>query len=117
MNKDCTIQLFAGGRWHDAASTLLFGAEEQGCLARTYTGYATEWAFEHGGAPDWGRVLDTVCAQCSLPRAPLVAGLKALAPRLRKIATDSGAFGLEAEVSTFVGPAITAQVQALRTLK
>ena len=75
------------------------------------------WENNDGGAPDWGRVLDTVCAQCSLPRAPLVAGLKTLAPRLREIAKDSEAFGLEAQVATFVVPAITAQLQALKSLK
>ena len=75
------------------------------------------WEGNDGGAPDWARVLDSVCAQCNLPRAPLAAGLMALAPRLREIAKDSAAFGLEAEVASFVVPAITVQLQALRALR
>lgn len=75
------------------------------------------WEGNDGGAPDWTRVLDTVCAQSSLARAPLVAGLKALLPRLRKIAKDSQAFGLEADVAVFTAPAIAAQVRALAALK
>ena len=75
------------------------------------------WEGNDGGAPDWGRVLDTVCAQCGLPRAPLAAGLKKLAPRLNEIAKDGQAFGLEAEVAAFVAPALAAQVRALKALK
>ena len=75
------------------------------------------WEGNDGGAPDWARVLDTVSAQCSLPREPLLAGLKALAPRLREVAKDGQAFGLDDDVSTFVAPAIAAQLRALKALK
>jgi serine/threonine-protein kinase HipA len=52
MNQNCTIQLFANGVWHDVASVSLFGAEAQGWRAKTYSGYAVEWAVEHAGARD-----------------------------------------------------------------
>lgn len=52
MNGDCTIQLFAEGAWRDVGSVSLYGAEVQGWRSRTYTGYAVEWAIEHGGARD-----------------------------------------------------------------
>jgi serine/threonine-protein kinase HipA len=42
-----TVQLHASGRWHDTGSVSLFGDERDGWKARTYSGYFTEWAFEH----------------------------------------------------------------------
>lgn len=75
------------------------------------------WEQNDGGAPDWDRVLDAVCAACQLPRAPLVAGLKAMAPRLRGIDNEGAAFGLEPEVRSFLAPAIAAQVRALERLR
>jgi len=75
------------------------------------------WEGNDGGAPDWSRVLDSVCAKCQLPRAPLVEGLKALALRLRDVAADGRAFGLEAEVLSFLAPGIAAQAQALEALR
>lgn len=77
----------------------------------------TRWEGNDGGAPHWSRVLDSVCDKCQLPRAPLVHGLRALALRLRDIAEDGRAFGLEAEVQTFLAPGIAAQVQALEGLR
>jgi serine/threonine-protein kinase HipA len=50
MNGACTIQLHVDGVWSDVASVSLFGAEKEGWRARTYSGYAVEWAFEHAGA-------------------------------------------------------------------
>lgn len=52
MNDSCTIQLFAYGAWHDVGSVSLLGAETQGPRSKTYTGYAVDWAIEHGGARD-----------------------------------------------------------------
>jgi serine/threonine-protein kinase HipA len=52
MNSTCTLQLHADGAWHDVASVNVFGAEEEGWRAATYSGYAVEWAFEHPGAVD-----------------------------------------------------------------
>lgn len=52
MNACCTIQLFARGAWHDAASVSLFGDVKEGWRARSYTGYDTAWAVEHQGARD-----------------------------------------------------------------
>lgn len=48
----CTIQLFAYGAWHDAGDVSLFGKPEEGWRARTYSGYALEWAAEHMGTRD-----------------------------------------------------------------
>jgi serine/threonine-protein kinase HipA len=58
MKNDCTVQLFADGTWHDAASVVLLDPETRGWRARTMTGYATEWALNHAGAID-------ACALCS----------------------------------------------------
>ena len=74
------------------------------------------WEGNDGGAPDWSRVLDSVCDQCQLSRAPLVDGLKHFALRLRDIAADGRAFGLEAEVHAFLGSGIAAQLRALEAL-
>lgn len=52
MNKNCTVQLFAHGVWHDAGSVSLFGLEPEGWRARTYSGYDIQWAVEHTGASD-----------------------------------------------------------------
>lgn len=52
MTKECTIQLFAEGAWHDVASVLLGGDEALGWRARTYTGYGADWAVEHAGKRD-----------------------------------------------------------------
>lgn len=52
MIEECTIQIFADGRWQDAGVVSLIGPAEQGHRARTYTGYGTDWVLEHGGARD-----------------------------------------------------------------
>ena len=52
MNHTCTLQLHTHGAWHDVASVRLHGKENEGWKARTYSGYAVEWAFEHAGATD-----------------------------------------------------------------
>lgn len=52
MKNSCTIQLFAYGAWHDVGSVSLLGAAAEGWRSKTYTGYAVEWAIEHGGARD-----------------------------------------------------------------
>lgn len=75
------------------------------------------WEGNDGGAPDWSRVLDKVCATCRLPREPLAAGLAAMAPGLRRIASDGPAFGLEPDVLDFLVRAILAQAGALESLR
>ena len=67
MNPTCTIQLHAYGVWHDVGSVRLFGPENHGWRARTYSGYGVEWAFEHAGARD-ARAL---CSQWPVGLAPL----------------------------------------------
>lgn len=52
MKSNCTLQLHADGVWHDVASVSLFGSENEGWRAKTYSGYGVEWAFEHAGARD-----------------------------------------------------------------
>jgi len=52
MMKTCTLQLHAHGAWHDVAGVRLHGNENEGWKARTYSGYAVEWAFQHAGATD-----------------------------------------------------------------
>lgn len=52
MPDACTLQLHAAGAWHDAASVSLLGPEVEGWKAKTYAGYAVEWAFAHAGATD-----------------------------------------------------------------
>lgn len=52
MNDVCTLQLHAAGIWHEVANVSLHSAANEGWKAKTYSGYATEWAFEHAGATD-----------------------------------------------------------------
>ncbi len=52
MNPNCTLQLHADGRWHDVASVSLFGAQNEGWKARTFTGYGVQWTSENAGARD-----------------------------------------------------------------
>lgn len=67
MKESCTIQLHADGAWHDVASVRLLGPADAGWRARTDSGYAVEWAFEHPGARD-GHAL---CAQWPVGLEPL----------------------------------------------
>jgi serine/threonine-protein kinase HipA len=52
MDETCTLQLHAHGVWHDVASVRLHGQANEGWKAKTYAGYAVDWAFEHFGATD-----------------------------------------------------------------
>lgn len=52
MSGTCTLQLHAAGAWHDVASVGLLGPEVEGWKAKTYAGYAVDWAFAHAGATD-----------------------------------------------------------------
>jgi len=52
MSENCTIQLFCDDVWHDVATVALVGREQQGWRAKTYSGYAVEWAVNHSGARD-----------------------------------------------------------------
>jgi serine/threonine-protein kinase HipA len=52
MKSECTLQLFADGRWRDAAGVMLLSPPDRGWQARTYTGYAVEWAVDWAGRRD-----------------------------------------------------------------
>ena len=52
MTEACTVQLHAQGAWRDVASVRLLGSAAEGWKAKTYSGYATEWVFEHAGTTD-----------------------------------------------------------------
>ncbi|MCE2660935.1 MAG: HipA domain-containing protein [Rubrivivax sp.] len=52
MSDTCTLELHAAGAWHAAASVSLLGPEAEGWRAKTYSGYAVDWAFAHAGAAD-----------------------------------------------------------------
>ncbi len=52
MPDTCTLELHADGAWHAAASVSLLGSEADGWKAKTYSGYAVDWAFAHAGAND-----------------------------------------------------------------
>ena len=52
MKPECTLQLFSDGAWHDVGAMTLFGPENEGWKASTYTGYHAEWAVAHHGARD-----------------------------------------------------------------
>lgn len=67
MKASCTIQLHAAGVWHDVASVSLHGLESEGWKAKTYSGYALEWAFEHTGASD----AHALCARWPVGLEPL----------------------------------------------
>lgn len=67
MNHSCTLQLHAHGAWHDVASVSLQGQEGEGWQARSYCGYAVEWAFQHVGATD----AHALCARWPVGLEPL----------------------------------------------
>ncbi|KQU81661.1 MULTISPECIES: type II toxin-antitoxin system HipA family toxin [unclassified Rhizobacter] len=83
------------------------------------------WEGNDGGQPDWSRVLDKVCAD-SLPqpgethtpvrREPLLAGLKAMAPVLDKIAGDAAGSGLSPEVHAHLRAGLESQARQLAAL-
>ncbi len=67
MTSACTLQLHSHGHWHDVASVSLHGAEGEGWKARSYSGYAVEWAFQHPGAKD----AHALCARWPVGLEPL----------------------------------------------
>ena len=67
MKNMCTLQLHAQGAWHDVASVRLSGDEADGWKAKTYSGYALEWAFAHAGATD----AHALCARWPVGLEPL----------------------------------------------
>jgi serine/threonine-protein kinase HipA len=85
------------------------------------------WSDNDGGRPDWRRVLDSVCEQGEAPcragrrgksaglqRAPLAAGLRAMAPLLAQLASEKNHdHGLDAEVIAHLRPGIRALAVAL----
>ena len=64
---DCTLQLHAYGAWHDVASVRLHGGENEGWKAKSYAGYAVDWAFEHIGKND----AHALCARWPVGLEPL----------------------------------------------
>jgi serine/threonine-protein kinase HipA len=52
MQNACTLELHAAGAWHAVASVGLLGPQASGWRAKTYSGYAVDWAFAHAGATD-----------------------------------------------------------------
>jgi serine/threonine-protein kinase HipA len=52
MTANCTLQIHVNGGWRDTASVSLFGPEENGWKAASYSGYTTDWALEHASASD-----------------------------------------------------------------
>ncbi|MFY7865000.1 type II toxin-antitoxin system HipA family toxin [Roseateles sp.] len=62
MKDTCTIQLHKSGVWHDVASVSLQGSENEGWKAKTYSGYAVDWACQHPGSTD----AHALCAQWSV---------------------------------------------------
>ena len=74
------------------------------------------WKGNDGGAPDWGKVLDTVAASCGLERDRLQDGLKDLAQRLSGLIEQGRAVGVDADILTFLRPAIETQARALEAL-
>lgn len=86
------------------------------------------WHNNDFGRTDWRQVLDGVCAlakvlqaerrskQALLERAPLVAGLRAMAPRLQALATQAEAMGLEGDLAALVRPHILAMAETMAAL-
>jgi serine/threonine-protein kinase HipA len=91
------------------------------------------WEDNDGGAPDWGRVIDRVCALAppsagkrgrrrngtpppSLDREALVQGLRAMAAPLREIA-EGAATGIGQAVLDHLRPGLLAQAARLQDLR
>lgn len=87
------------------------------------------WQDNDGGQPDWRRVLDRVGELSQqvqkerrkkgagpVQRAPLVEGLKAMAPALERIAVQGEAMGVEPALLNLLRPGILARAQELATL-
>jgi serine/threonine-protein kinase HipA len=52
MEGTVTLQLHAGGAWHDVATCEVLRDLDRGWQAPTYTGYGAQWALEHFGRTD-----------------------------------------------------------------
>jgi serine/threonine-protein kinase HipA len=76
-----------------------------------------QWGGRDGSAPHWPAVLDSLCASGELQRAPLAAGLQAMAPRLLEVLHHGADWGLEAEVVAFIAPGLKAQIHMLEQLR
>jgi serine/threonine-protein kinase HipA len=90
------------------------------------------WEHNDNGQPDWRRVVDRLCelgelgaqgrkerrkkGAALIAREPLVAGLKAMEPALRKVAAQGEAMGLEAEVIHHLRAHLLARADELATL-
>lgn len=70
MTPACTLQLHTADGWHDVAHVSLHGPEADGWKAKTYSGYAVEWAFAHAGATD----AHALCARWPVGLEPLQEG-------------------------------------------
>jgi serine/threonine-protein kinase HipA len=88
------------------------------------------WEGEQGGQPDWDAVVGAVCATDGGPaprkarkpapvlaRAPIVHGLKAMAPVLRQLAERGTHFGLDPEVARHLAPGLREQAARLEALR
>lgn len=74
------------------------------------------WEGNDAGAPDWGRVLDTVAQDCGLDRPTLAQGLREMAPKLQAVLDQGLTMGMEPDVLTFLAPGISRQAAALASL-
>lgn len=89
------------------------------------------WEGNDDGRPDWGRVIDQVCALAAPPAAgrrrraipppridrdALVHGLRAMEAPLRQIADDGQALGLEPALLQLLRPGLLAQADSLAQL-
>lgn len=89
------------------------------------------WEGNDDGRPDWGRVIDQVCALATPPAAgrrrraipppridrdALVHGLRAMEAPLRQIADDGQALGLEPALLQLLRPGLLAQADSLAQL-
>ncbi|GAC1532964.1 MAG: type II toxin-antitoxin system HipA family toxin [Ramlibacter sp.] len=52
MTDDCTVELFANGRWTPVASVSLLAPKERGWKTATLSGYDATWSADHAGAQD-----------------------------------------------------------------
>ena len=89
------------------------------------------WEGNDAGRPDWGRVLDRLCALGEqahparrgrrapnpIERPPLVEGLKAMVPALEQIASRGLDLGLEPEVLDHLRPSLHARARELAALR
>jgi serine/threonine-protein kinase HipA len=88
------------------------------------------WKADNGERPDWAAVVDEVCSLPNaapargrrrtsgppLARAPLVDGLKAMAPVLREVAERGSQLGIEDDVLAHLAPGLREQAAALDRL-